>query len=224
MAWVALWIAVLLVAGVGSLFYNNLRTEVKARGRVIENLVSDNENTQAQLRGLGVTPVAPPPEVRTGAGEVPQTEEPPTQDQVRKAVEDYFKDDPAVSPEDVNRAVTAYCALTRCVGLPGPAGDPGEPGTPGTPGAPGSGGTTGPAGPPGPPGTQGPPGPPGPAGEQGMPGSPGPPGADGQQGAQGPPGPPGPQGAQGPPVGSFSFLTFTCSDPEGDGQYTCSPL
>lgn len=54
-------------------------------------------------------------------------------------------------------------------------------------------------------------------------------GADGRDGVDGAPGAdstvPGPQGPPGPAVGSFQFewanQTYTCTDPDGDGNYTC---
>lgn len=78
---------------------------------------------------------------------------------------------------------------------------------------------------------------PGPAGADGqdstVPGPQGPPGADstvpGPQGESGSPGAdstvPGPQGPPGPRPDSFSFewanQTYTCTDPDGDGAYSC---
>jgi hypothetical protein len=215
-AWVTLWIAVLVVAGVGGLFLNDLRHEVKTRGYIIDNLASDNTKTQAQLRELGVQPDAPPPEARTN-DPAPPAADTPTPDKVKELVEQYLKDNPAegkgLTQDEIRALVFQYCAMNGCSGT---AGAPGSQGATGEAGAEGATGATGPPGPPGPPGQQGPPGPPGE------------PGAEGAQGPPGPPGPPGPQGAQGPPVGSFTILSaagvsITCSDPEGDGQYTCSP-
>lgn len=93
----------------------------------------------------------------------------------------------------------------------------------------------------GPQGIQGPPGPRGPKGDSGASGSSGSAGTIGATGPQGPAGPSGPKGDQGEqgPVGpegqtgprgpapdSFTWTmlgtTYTCTDPDGDGDYTCS--
>lgn len=235
--WVVWALVPLLIAALAAIgaVVADLRRQSDLRGEVIEDLSTDVQRLRSQVEAGGETPVAPPPEVRTGAADLPQTDSPPTQDQVRAAVEEFMRsEDPQVSPQDVARAVESYCALTRCVGLPG---QPGAPGTPGTPGAAGEAGAPGAAGPAGPPGPAGPAGPPGAAGDvgeegepgaQGDPGPAGPPGPQGEPGPAGPAGPPGPQGAQGPPVGSFTFgalgLNFVCADSEGDGQYTCEPV
>ncbi len=212
-AWVALWIAVLVVAGVGGLYLNDTRREVKARGVVIDNLAADSAKAQDQLRNLGVQPDAPPPEARTNDSDPPPVDT-PTPEKVKELIEEYLKENPVegkvLSQDEIRALVFQYCAMNGCSGAPGAQGPVGASGPQG------STGETGPPGPPGPEGAQGPPGPPGPQG---------PPGEPGVEGAQGPPGP---QGAQGPPVGSLTFLSvagvaITCSDPEGDGQYTCSP-
>jgi hypothetical protein len=100
-------------------------------------------------------------------------------------------------------------------GEPGKTGDPGEQGKQGDTGATGAKCDTGAAGAAGKTGDTGPQGPPGPAG------GPGPAGPAGPQGAPGP---------QGPAVASFTFSfvdaagvqqTRTCSDPDGDLNYTC---
>lgn len=104
-------------------------------------------------------------------------------------------------------------------GLQGPRGPPGQAdnGEDGQPGAPGTSGVDGEAGPPGPQGEQGPPGP------QGQPGADG---ANGAPGSAGPTGPPGPAGF--PDSWTFTVTnglggsrTFTCTDPDGDRNYTC---
>lgn len=99
-------------------------------------------------------------------------------------------------------------------GSTGSSGPQGSVGLSGSPGKNGSDGATGPEGP------QGPQGPKGDKGDTGEKGDPGSPGADGATGPAGPAGPTGPE------PGSFSFnylaVTYTCSDPEGDGSYTCS--
>ena len=106
----------------------------------------------------------------------------------------------------------------------GPRGERGERGPTGDTGAqgpPGNQGATGPPGASGVPGPQGPEGPPGDPGETGPQGSPGPQGEIGETGATGSP------GQDGEPPDSFTFtylLTqYTCTDPEGDGHYTCEP-
>jgi hypothetical protein len=107
--------------------------------------------------------------------------------------------EPVVEPGDIGADVVA---------VPGPAGKSGEPGPPGAQGIPGPAGEPGAEGPPGPAGDQGPAGPSG---------------GDGDPGPVGPEGPSGPSGS--PSVFTFEFrgVTFTCSDPEGDGSYTCQP-
>lgn len=97
-------------------------------------------------------------------------------------------------------------------------------------------GLTGPTGPPGPAGVAGSPGSAGRDGRDGADGSPGPEGrdgvdgvdgSDGSDGADGAPGPSGPAGADGEDVDSFHFtflaVTYTCTDPESDGDYVCEP-
>ena len=219
LAWVVLWIAVLLVAGVGTIVNVNLAGDRDALAKTVERLSGDVTNLRTQLEEEGEVPVAPPPEIRTEAADAEQPPTPPSEDQVRAAVEDYFDDQPAVTPAEITQAVVGYCALRGCAGSPG---QPGPPGPVGAAGIPGPEGPAGPQGPPGELGPQGPPGDQGPEGEPGPPGAegpPGPPGPEGSPGAQGPPGPPG------PPPGSFTFTvlltTYTCSDPDADGAYTC---
>lgn len=130
--------------------------------------------------------------------------------------------DPVVDPADLPDAPTPLPGLvgpagpTGPQGPSGPAGATGPRGRPGADGAAGVGaaGDTGPAGPTGPPGPAGPAGPPGPAGEQGA------------AGPQGPAGDRGPAGADGQPPKSFTYtdslgVTYTCTDPDNDGSYTC---
>jgi len=123
------------------------------------------------------------------------------------------------------------------IGLTGPQGVPGPPGSPGHEGPRGPAGTNGQAGKPGTngdPGVNGQPGATGAAGNDGATGPAGPagePGPQGEQGIQGPqgdkgePGAQGEQGGRGPEPESFSFTwlnqTYTCTDPDGDGQYAC---
>jgi outer membrane murein-binding lipoprotein Lpp len=103
-------------------------------------------------------------------------------------------------------------------GPPGPTGDPGTDGAPGVGGRPGEPGTTGAAGTPGPVGA---------TGATGEPGSTGAPGEPGPAGPQGDPGPAGPDGQPGSPPTSWTFTwlgtTWTCTDPDGDLAYTCTP-
>lgn len=118
-------------------------------------------------------------------------------------------------------------------GATGPQGPPGPQGPAGPPGAAGAVGPPGPQGPPGPPGapgvagSPGADGQPGPAGPQGAQGEPGPAGPQGEPGAQGPQGPQGEPGPQGERPTSFTFtvlgFTFTCADPDQDGNYECAP-
>ena len=218
-AWVALSLVVLVGFGLVAARDAALRTDRLNRAAVIDQLTADVKNLRTQVQATGGTPAAPPPEVRLGATTAATTPSPPSQEQVRDAIENYFKDNQAVSPADVSQAVVAYCALHVC------AGQPGQPGSAGAAGAAGPQGPSGPPGPQGATGAQGAPGGVGPSGPAGADGSQGP---QGEPGAQGPVGPAGPSGAQGPPVGSFSFsplpgVVLTCSDPDGDTQYTCDP-
>lgn len=108
----------------------------------------------------------------------------------------------------------------------GPKGDTGAAGDKGATGDTGAQGATGAKGDTGAQGATGDTGAPGATGAQGPPGDPGP------QGPQGATGPQGPPGANGSPPASFSFtfvdgvgaqITMTCTDPDGDLNYTCSP-
>ncbi len=142
-------------------------------------------------------------------------------------------------------------ADTIVEGLPGPPGPAGAVGAPGLDGLPGA-SVTGPRGLPGvdgkdgaagqaggagkdgvgEPGTDGKDGAAGePGGDSTVPGPTGPSGADSTvAGPQGAPGAdstvPGPQGPAGPAPSSFSFVaqgvTYTCTDPDLDGNYTCT--
>ena len=99
-------------------------------------------------------------------------------------------------------------------GEPGPAGPmgrPGDTGPQGTPGGPGTTGQTGPAGPQGPTGDTGPAGPAGPKGDTGP------------QGDQGPKGDTGPAGYPDEFTFTLGPLTYTCTDPDGSHDYTCTP-
>lgn len=117
-------------------------------------------------------------------------------------------------------------------GGPGPPGPTGPPGPPGSPGSPGVNGHPGGPGSPGPGGASGAPGQPGAAGEPGAAGDAGPPGPPGEPGPSGPAGPTGPSGDRGAPgptgpePASFTFVflgrTYTCTDPDGDGNYDCT--
>jgi hypothetical protein len=155
--------------------------------------------------------------------------------QVRIACEDE-----AIDTDDLQQLCENAVQVER--GEPGPIGPQG---TEGPPGLTGPEGPAGPAGPVGPPGPRGPSGPKGDTGNQGTEGdagaagAEGEPGATGPEGPAGPPGPPGPQGNQGPagpqgergpegPAGypqSFTFTfgaqEYTCTDPDGDRNYSC---
>lgn len=231
MAWVALSLLVLIGFGLVAARDASLRDQRRQRAALISQLTADVKNLRTQVQDgtvKGEIPAAPPPEVRLGATEPTPTPTPPTEEQVRQAIEEYFDDNQAVAPSDVSQAVVAYCALRGC------SGEPGQPGAAGIAGAAGTPGGEGPAGPPGPQGATGAQGPPGAVGPQGAPGakgqdgSQGPQGAPGAQGPAGPQGPPGAQGAQGPPVGEFSFTwlltTWVCRDVEGDSTFACEPV
>jgi hypothetical protein len=101
--------------------------------------------------------------------------------------------------------------LTGLQGIQGPAGSAGAAGQPGLTGAQGIQGPAGPVGPRGEPGPAGSPGAQGPAGEDG---------ADGRDGTDGK------DGADGESPKSFTWTqggkTWTCSDPDRDGSYTCT--
>jgi hypothetical protein len=74
-------------------------------------------------------------------------------------------------------------------------------------------------------GARGPAGVQGPRGDRGPEGDRGPAGPRGKRGRRGPKGVAGDVGPAGPGPASFTFVvngvTFTCTDPEGDGAYTC---
>lgn len=108
----------------------------------------------------------------------------------------------------------------------GPRGYTGKDGPDGKDGAKGSDGAVGLSG------EDGMPGDPGSPGDQGDQGPPGPPGSDGRDGAEGPEGPRGEQGDAGypeswsytvPGPGGSPGVTYYCSDPDGDHNYTCEP-
>lgn len=114
----------------------------------------------------------------------------------------------------------------------GPTGPQGEAGPAGPPGPQGPRGVAGPMGPEGPVGGMGRPGDTGPVGDTGATGPQGPAGPQGPKGDPGPQGPAGPQGNKGDtgPAGypdEFTFtlgpLTYTCTDPDSDHNYTCTP-
>jgi Collagen triple helix repeat (20 copies) len=125
-----------------------------------------------------------------------------------------------------SRGITGPGGPPGTTGVQGPKGDAGAKGDSGDPGSKGDNGTgvLGPVGPIGPAGPDGPPGPAGDPGAQGDPGDSGPQGPPGDPGAQGPVGPAGPGG---PAPSSFTFTvndtTYTCTDPEGDLTYQCTP-
>lgn len=112
-------------------------------------------------------------------------------------------------------------------GLDGAAGSPGAEGRDGSEGLPGGIGPVGVAGSAGVDGTKGDTGATGPKGDTGATGPAGSDGANGAPGADGAVGQPGANGADGQPPRSFTFtnlgVTYTCDDPEGDGDYTCTP-
>jgi hypothetical protein len=110
-------------------------------------------------------------------------------------------------------------------GPPGPIGPQGPQGLQGVPGADGKNGAHGIQGDPGPAGDPGPPGTPGDTGPQGPEGPTGAKGDTGPAGPKGDTGPTGPKGDTGPEPKSFTFsqgpFVYTCTDPDGDGNYTC---
>lgn len=126
-------------------------------------------------------------------------------------------------------------SLPGPVGPVGPQGDVGLMGPQGPRGATGAQGAQGPQGPRGKTGAtgasttgmDGSQGPPGPQGEAGPVGAQGPQGQTGPQGQQGPAGPQGPQGPQGESPNSITFtylgVEYTCTDPDQDGNYQCTP-
>lgn len=135
---------------------------------------------------------------------------------------------PVIEPSDLPQPVAGPQGpqgppgLPGLPGLPGADGRDGKDGKDGAPGADGRDGEPGPAGPPGPAGEPGEPGPTGPPGPAGPPGPPGPAGDDGSDGQDGEPGYP----------ESFTYtdpgtpapgdeITYVCTDPDGDRQYTC---
>jgi hypothetical protein len=197
LAWVTLWIAALAIAGIGVVFYADLKSDKDRLEHTVGLLSADSANTQDQLRRLGVEPDAPPPEARTDAVNVPPVAPGPAG---------------PVGPQ----GATGAPGQPGVPGPQGPTGPRGDDGTDGKDGAAGMPGATGPTGAKGATGEQGP------AGADGAAGAPGP---QGDPGPAGPQGPQGGQGPQGPPVGEFTIVvgpvTLRCADPEGDGAYTC---
>jgi hypothetical protein len=140
----------------------------------------------------------------------------------------------AGDPVDMNALAAAAAAIVndrvkddpRFRGPQGRQGEPCAPQVPGCTGPPGPGGQEGSQGQQGPPGAQGP----GPSDAQVQ---------DGVSaycaanpvnciGPKGDPGVPGPQGERGPAIQSFTYqdalgVSYTCTDPDGDLNYTCSP-
>lgn len=112
-------------------------------------------------------------------------------------------------------------------GPQGPPGEDGEDGRDGLDGEDGEDGVDGAQGEPGATGEAGEPGEPGPPGATGDPGPTGAAGEPGPAGPQGPAGATGPAGQDGQDVESFTFqwggVTYTCTDPESDGSFTCDP-
>jgi hypothetical protein len=110
----------------------------------------------------------------------------------------------------------------------GERGDDGRDGRDGTDGTDGTDGRTGEPGPPGPAGADGVNGSNGANGLDGLNGLDGVPGPQGPPGqsVMGPQGPAGPAGEDGTSPSSFVFVaagvTYTCTDPEGDGVYECT--
>lgn len=196
-----LFAAVVLVAGV-------LIGLVATRLVAIDDEVDDNAAKQAalfdaiddlrfQIISEGERPVVPAPERIVAEG--------PAGERGERGEQGL----PGRPPTDgeVNAAVTRYCTVNSCIGIPGP----------------------------------------GPTAEQvrtavddycttnGCSGEPGPGPSDEQVAAAvenycssgACVGPAGPAGSQGPPPGSFTFngpgnRTYTCSDPDTDGNYTCT--
>jgi hypothetical protein len=137
--------------------------------------------------------------------------------------------DTAQRADDRSRLVVRYLQGKQGIsGVPGRAGVEGAPGPMGGRGRRGERGATGRAGSDGAdgrPGVAGSDGAVGPAGTDGTDGKDGEDGVAGAKGDPGAAGPPGEQGPPGPPVESFTFTflgtDYTCTDPDGDGDYTC---
>jgi cell division protein FtsB len=203
---IALLIAGLLWLGAGVASLQRLadqRAKVNTeQDQALAALSNDSARLRAELEKKGVNPdtVAPPPSERTGN----------------------------IPPMPGPQGPQGIPGLQGLQGVPGPQGPAGKDGTSCTPDIPAC---VGPAGPPGPAG---------PAGADGKDGAAGPSGADGKDGATGPvgpTGPAGPSGSAGPtgPAGyptSFGWtltlvgnrtVTYTCTDTDGDHQYTCTP-
>jgi cell division protein FtsB len=203
---IALLIAGLLWLGAGVASLQRLadqRAKVNTeQDKALAALSNDSARLRAELEKKGVNPdtVAPPPSERTG--NIP----------------------PMPGPQGP-QGIPGLQGLQGIPGLQGPAGPAGKDGTSCTPDIPAC---------------VGPAGPPGPAGPAGKDGAAGPSGADGKDGATGPVGPTrpaGPSGSAGPtgPAGyptSFGWtltlvgnrtVTYTCTDTDGDHQYTCTP-
>jgi len=181
---------------------SSARVEAATQEQKLENSVVQTRSLIDQVRSMGKKPVVRPEQV------------------------------PGIGPRGI-QGVQGIQGLTGPPGPPGPvgpqgvqgfqgeSGKAGSAGTNGADGKAGADGSSGPAGSPGADGPQGPKGDTGPQGPQGPKGEPGPKGDNGAQGETGPPGYP----------TSFTFTqtditgretTYTCSDPDGDHQYTCT--
>lgn len=136
----------------------------------------------------------------------------PIADELRTVDERCYDEHPV--PDPATAVTPAPGAPTATAGQDGEDGRDGVAGRPGRDGAPGADGVDGAAGPAGATGPVGPKG------------DPGPQGPPGQDGAIGPVGPAGAPGAPGQPPTSFTFVagdvTYTCTDPDTDGAYTCA--
>lgn len=189
----------LLVAGLVFAFVT-LDGRLADRDRTIDALASGLDVVRQQVEAEGKIPAAPPADqiVQGAAGPVGPPGRPPTPDEVAAAVAAFLTANPPQpgrppTADEIANAVAVFCGNDRCAG---PAG------------ASGSAGATG---------TQGPAGP-APSDQQvassvaaycaAHDGCRGPAGADGQA----------------PASFSFTFLaiTYQCTDPDGDRNYTCS--
>lgn len=158
-------------------------------------------------------------------------------DKVRQQVQELCKQSHR-SPKKCKPVSPPASTVSKSVPQVGPPGQRGLPGQQGIPGLPGQNGKDGQNGKPGAQGSPGPEGPyppcvampsacVGPQGPQGPAGPQGPVGPAGPQGPSGNDGHDGSPGPQGPEPDSFTFtymgVTYTCTDPEKDGSYACTP-
>lgn len=193
--------AVLYLAGQDARQRDRAQEQARFNARDRQTLAQTVDLLRRQLLRAGVTPAAPPADKIIDG--LPGPPGPPG----------------AVGAPGLD-------GVTGKAGLPGPPGSTGRVGNTGSQGASGQPGATGDTGPSGVDGSAGTDGKDGSAGDPGSTGDAGTAGAAGPQGDTGATGLTGATGATGPEPASFTFdvgpVTYVCSDPDGDGNFTCS--